>query len=106
MLLCNVAEGWVPLARLTLLVATMAGYAWLGWTEYRQIQLRDELRRRLEMEAMALAFIGAGGVLMLLFFMRVSKLAAVPFDAAPASMAGCYLLSQFWARLRYRYWAL
>jgi len=55
---------------------------------------------------MVLAFIASAGVTLALFFVNALKLASVPFVAAPAVLAGCYVLAHLWARLRYRYWSL
>jgi hypothetical protein len=88
------------------LVALMACYVWLGWAEFRHLQRMDEMRRRIEMEAMVLAFITSTGVTLTLFFADALKLASVPLVAVPMVLVGCYVLAHLWARLRYRYWSL
>ncbi|MGN2253084.1 hypothetical protein ACFWZ4_06885 [Frateuria sp. GZRe12] len=95
-----------PAGRAIALAALMACYVWAGWTEFQQIRRMDEMRRRLEMEAMVLAFIANSGVILLLYFVRASKLVDVPFVVAPLALWSCYLLAHLWARLRYRYWSL
>lgn len=95
-----------PAGRIAAVAVLMAAYAWTGWAEFRHMQRMDEMRRRLEMEAMVLAFIGGAGVVLALFFLNALKVAAVPFVAAPVVLLGCYVLAQLWARLRYRYWSL
>lgn len=84
----------------------MAGYGWVGWAEFRHMQGMDEMRRRIEMEAMVLAFIASVGVSMAMFFVNELKLASVPFAAVPGVLVGSYVLAHLWARLRYRYWSL
>lgn len=95
-----------PFGRSASLVALMLCYAWLGWNDFRHIRRCDELRRRLELEAMMLAFIVATGAILCLFFADALRLLAVPFAAAPFVMVGCYVACQLWVRLRYRYWVL
>jgi len=95
-----------PIGRVAALAVLMGCYVWTGWAEFQQIQRMDEMRRRLEMEAMVVAFIAASGVILLLFFVQSIKLARVPFVVAPLALWGCYLLAHVWARLRYRYWSL
>lgn len=97
-------HGQGPGVRLALVVALMASYAWLGWTEYRQILRRDELRRRLEMEAMMLAFIASVGVTLTLFFLHAFELVQEPPVAALMVQMGCYVVAQLLVRFRYRYW--
>jgi hypothetical protein len=96
---------WPPWARLLLLAVTMAGYVGLGWTQYRMVLRLDELRRRLEMETMMLAFIASAGFLLLLFFLHAFKLWNDTMDAVPFVLIVCYVLAQVLVRVRYRYWA-
>ncbi len=95
-----------PFGRSGFLVALMLSYVWAGWVEFSQLRRCDELRRRLELEAMMLSFIVATGVILGLFFANALKLLAVSFAAAPFVMVGSYVACQLWTRLRYRYWAL
>ncbi|MBP1474257.1 hypothetical protein J7I44_08095 [Frateuria sp. MAH-13] len=95
-----------PAGKLIAAAALLASYAWTGWAEFRHMQLMDEMRRRLEMEAMVLAFIAGTGIVLALFFLNALKLVAMPFAAAPMALFGCYVVAQLWARLRYRYWSL
>lgn len=88
------------------LVLVMLCYGWCGWIEFRHLRQCDELRRRLALEAMMLAFISATGIILTLFFANAMKLLDVPFSAALLVMMGCYVVCDIWARLRYRYWAL
>lgn len=95
-----------PAGRIGFLLALTLCYGWMGWTEFRHLRQCDELRRRLELEAMMLAFIASIGVLLLLFFADSLKLLVVPFAAAPLTLGGCYMACVLWTRLRYRYWAM
>lgn len=95
-----------PAGKLIAAAALLASYAWTGWAEFRHMQLMDEMRRRLEMEAMVLAFIAGTGIVLAMFLLNALKLVAMPFAAAPMALFGCYVLAQLWARLRYRYWSL
>lgn len=101
-----IAPRLAPAGKVAALVVVMAGYGWAGWAEFRHMQCMDEMRRRLEMEAMVLGFIASLGSTLLMSFLVFLKLAAAPFALAPSVMAVCYLLAQLWARLRYRYWSL
>ncbi|KRE96626.1 hypothetical protein ASG87_16715 [Frateuria sp. Soil773] len=93
-------------ARVGLLAVLACDYGWLGWVEFRHVRRCDELRQRLELESMMLAFIASLGMVFLLFLANSLKLAAVPFRVAPLVMVGCYLVCNALARLRYRYWVL
>ena len=95
-----------PGGRVAALVLMMACYVWAGWAEFRHMQRMDEMRRRLEMEAMVLAFIAGTGVILALYLAQAARLATVPFAAAPLTLWCCYVLAHLWARLRYRYWSL
>ena len=95
-----------PGGKLIAVAVLMASYAWTGWAEFRHMQLMDEMRRRLEMEAMVMAFIAGTGLVLAMFFLHSLRLVAMPFAAAPMALFGCYVLAQLWARLRYRYWSL
>jgi hypothetical protein len=105
MCLRTFGHGQGPGVRLAQVAALMASYTWLGWTEYRQILRRDELRRRLEMEAMMLAFIASVGIILALFFLRAFKLVQDRPDMVLMVQLGCYLAAQLLVRFRYRYWA-
>lgn len=103
--------GWIsprlaPPGKVAALAVVMAAYGWAGWAEFRHMQCMDEMRRRIEMEAMVLGFIGSLGVTLLMSFTIFLKLAAIPFDVAPFVLVGCYVLAHLWARVRYRYWSL
>ena len=100
------AEHLSPVGRMLAATGLMASYAWTGWAEFRHMQCMDEMRRRLEMEAMVIAFIAGAGVVLALFFVQALKLAEVSFAAAPMVLFSCYVLAQLLARLRYRYWSL
>lgn len=101
-----VAPRLAPAGKLVALAVVMASYGWAGWAELRHLQTLDELRRRIEMEAMALGFIASLGSTLLVSFAIFLKLVAIPFAVAPSMLAGCYVLAQLWARVRYRYWSL
>lgn len=101
-----IAPGLAPAGKVLALAVVIASYGWAGWAEFRHLQSMDEMRRRLEMEAMVLGFIASLGTTLLMSFLGFLKLATIPFAVAPSVMAGCYLLAQLWARLRYRYWSL
>lgn len=101
-----VARHLPPAGKLAALAVVMASYGWAGWAEFRHMQGMDEMRRRLEMEAMVLAFIASLGSTLLMSFLVSLKLVAIPFVLAPSVLAVCYVLAQLWARLRYRYWSL
>ena len=100
------ARDLAPAGKVLALAAVMASYGWAGWAEFRHMQRMDELRRRIEMEAMVLAFIASLGSTLLMSFAIYLNLVAMPFLLAPQVLAGCYLLAQLWARVRYRYWSL
>ncbi|MCX7512614.1 hypothetical protein [Frateuria sp. STR12] len=102
----TVAPHLAPEGKVVALAVVMASYGWAGWAEFRHMQRMDEMRRRIEMEAMVLGFIASLGSTLLLSFAVMLKLAAIPFELAPIVLVGCYLLAHLWARVRYRYWSL
>ena len=78
--------------------------AWLAWAEFSRLRRRDELRQRIELEAMAIGFlVSILGVAMLAFF-DLFGIVKLGMPVAALFMSACWACAQVWVRTRYRYW--
>lgn len=78
--------------------------AWLAWAEFARLRRRDELRQRIELEAMTIGFsVSMFGIVMLAFF-DLFGIVKLDFPVAALIMAACWSGAQLWVRMRYRYW--
>lgn len=79
---------------------------WMAWVELKRLRRRDELRQRIELEAMTIAFAISFGVVAALTFIGLYGAIELPFHVAAFIMATCWIGAQVWVRARYRYWWL
>jgi hypothetical protein len=79
--------------------------AWMAYAEMRRLRRRDELRQRVEVEAMTIAFSVSFCVIAMLTFLDLFDALKVSLPVAAIVMAACWIAAQLWVRLRYRYWA-
>jgi hypothetical protein len=78
--------------------------AWLAWAEFSRLRRRDELRQRVELEAMTIAFsVSLFGILMLGYF-EMFGVFQVGMQTAAIFMLMCWFGAQLFVRMRYRYW--
>lgn len=76
---------------------------WLARAELLRLRRRDELRQRIELEAMTAAFsVSVGGVLMLTFLKLFADV-DTGIEVVALLMGVCWFGAQCWARARYRY---
>jgi hypothetical protein len=80
--------------------------AWMAWVELTRLRRRDELRQRIELEAMTIAFAMSFGIVAALTFISLYGAIELPFHVAAFIMAACWFGAQVWVRARYRYWWL
>ena len=80
--------------------------AWMAWVELERLRRRDELRQRIELEAMTIAFAISFGAVAALTFIGMYGALDLPFHLAAFIMAACWIGAQVWVRARYRYWWL
>lgn len=80
--------------------------AWMAWVELQRLRRRDELRQRIELEAMTIAFAISFGVVAALTFIGMYGALDLPLHLAAFIMAACWIGAQLWVRARYRYWWL
>ena len=78
---------------------------WMAYAEMRRLRRRDELRQRVEVEAMTIAFSISFCVIVMLTFLDLFGALKTTIPVAGLIMAVCWAGAQIWVRLRYRYWA-
>lgn len=85
-------------------VLPLPSILWMAHAELKRLRRRDELRQRIELEAMTIAFsVSICAVTMLAFFELFAGI-AVTMPFAALLMAACWIGAQLWTRLRYQYW--
>lgn len=77
--------------------------AWLAYAEWKRLRRRDELRQRIELEAMTIGFGVSFGVVVALVFLDLNGDVNIPLHVAAFVMAACWMGAQIWVRARYRY---
>lgn len=92
-----------PLRILAALIP-LPSIAWMAWAELRRLRPRDELRQRVEVEAMTIAFSVSFCVIVMLTFLDLFGALRTSLPVAGLIMAACWTGAQVWVRMRYRYW--
>ncbi|HUD42836.1 MAG TPA: hypothetical protein VMR06_12670 [Dokdonella sp.] len=77
--------------------------AWLAYAEWKRLRRRDELRQRIELEAMTIGFGVSFAVVVALVFLDLHGGVNIPLHVAAFVMAACWIGAQIWVRARYRY---
>lgn len=77
---------------------------WMARAEIVRLRRRDELRQRIELETMTIAFAVSFGLVVMLAFLDMNGAIDVPMSVAAMLMAACWVGAQVWVRMRYRYW--
>lgn len=91
--------------RILVAMIPLPSIAWMAYAEMRRLRRRDELRQRVEVEAMTIAFSVSLCVIAMLTFLDLFDALKTPMPVAAVVMCVCWLGAQIWVRLRYRYWA-
>lgn len=96
------------IVRLLVCLIPLPSTVLLAWTEIRRLSRRDELRRRIEVEAITVAFVLSFGAVITLTFLELGKAMtlSMPFAAAGLLMSACWIIAQLIVRSRYRYWCV
>lgn len=98
------AHGMEPgIGRLLVAALPVPSIAWLAYAEWRRLRRRDELRQRIEMEAMTLGFGVSFIVVVALVFLDLHGDLDIPLYVAAFVMAACWIGAQIGVRARYRY---
>ena len=101
-LICKQMEPGV--LRVLMAMLPVPAIAWMAHAEIMRLRRRDELRQRIELEAMTAAFAVSFGLVVMLTFLNLHGAIVVPIEVAAVLMAVCWVGAQFWVRARYRYW--
>lgn len=91
--------------RILVAMIPLPSIAWMAYAEMRRLRKRDELRQRIEVEAMTIAFSVSLCVIVMLTFLDLFDAMKTTIPVAGLIMCACWLGAQIWVRLRYRYWA-
>jgi hypothetical protein len=91
--------------RIAVALIPLPSIAWMAVAEMRRLRRRDELRQRIEVEAMTIAFSVSFCVIVMLTFLDLFGALQTSLPVAGMIMAVCWLAAQIWVRVRYRYWA-
>ena len=91
--------------RIFVAMIPLPSIAWVAVAEMRRLRRRDELRQRIEVEAMTIAFAVSFCVIVMLTFLELFGAFRTSVPVAGLIMGACWLGAQLWVRLRYRYWA-
>jgi len=89
--------------RLLAAMLPLPSILWLAWAELARLRRRDELRQRIEQEAMTIAFSISFCVAAMLAFLDMFGAFQTPIPAITLIMAACWSGAQIWVRMRYRY---
>jgi len=92
------------LLRLAVAALPLPAIVWMAIAEIRRLRRRDELRQRIELETMTIAFAVSFGVITALTFIGFYGAIEIPFAIAVVIMAASWTGAQIWVRTRYRYW--
>ena len=76
---------------------------WLAWANLLRLRRHDELRQRIELEAMSIAFAVSFGTVAMLALFDAFGTFTVSLTAVTLFMTACWFGAQVWVRTRYRY---
>ena len=91
--------------RILVAMIPLPSIVWMAYAEMRRLRRRDELRQRVEVEAMTIAFSVSFCVIVMLAFLDLFGALKTTIPVAGLIMSICWAGAQIWVRLRYRYWA-
>ena len=89
--------------RVAVAALPLPALAWMARAELMRLRRRDELRQRIEMEAMTIAFALSLGLVAMLAFFDLFGVFAVRLPAVAVLMTACWSGAHLWVRARYRY---
>jgi hypothetical protein len=91
--------------RIAVALIPLPSIAWMAYAVMRRLLRRDELRQRIEVEVMTIAFSVSFCVIPILTFLDLFGALKTSLPVAGIIMAACWLAAQIWVRPRYHYWA-
>lgn len=91
--------------RILVAMIPLPSITWMAYAEMRRLRRLDELRQRVEVEAMTIAFSVSLCVVVMLTFLDLFDALKTSIPVAGLIMCICWAGAQLWVRLRYRYWA-
>lgn len=96
----HLGAGW---PRLAVALLPLPAVIWMAAAELARLRRRDELRQRIEMEVMTVAFALSFLLMVMAFFLH--ELAGLRFEPSSAVlfMSGSWIVGQVWVRARYRH---
>lgn len=77
---------------------------YLAYAELMRLRRRDELRQRVEIEAITIAFSISFCLIVMLCFLEMLGGIRVPITVAALLMTACWAGAQLAVRVRYRFW--
>ncbi|NCT66473.1 MAG: hypothetical protein GXC76_02390 [Rhodanobacteraceae bacterium] len=89
--------------RMAVAALPLPAIAWMARAELMRLRRRDELRQRIEMEAMTIAFALSFGLVAMLTFFDLFGVFSVGLRAVAVLMAACWTGAHLWVRTRYHY---
>ena len=96
----HMAPGWL---RALASMLPLPAIVWLARAELLRLRRCDELRQRIELEAMAIAFSISFGTIVMLALLDVFGTLHITLTAVSLFMTACWIGTQLWVRARYRY---
>ncbi len=90
--------------RILVALIPLPSIIWMAYTEVRRLRRRDELRQRIEVESMTIAYLVSLGVILMLTILDLFGGMEIPLPIALLVMSVCGLGAHIWVRLRYRFW--
>ncbi|WP_440225134.1 hypothetical protein ACQQ2N_07750 [Dokdonella sp. MW10] len=101
LLASRLPEGW---PRWLAALLPVPSILWMARVEILRLRRRDELRKRIEVEAMTIAFSVSFCVLAMLSFLDLFGGLGLGLPVAAMILAFAWIGAQLWVRARYRYW--
>ena len=89
--------------RLLLAALPLPAILWLARAELLRLRRRDELRQRIELEAITAAFSVSFCLVIMLTFLKQFAEVDIGIEVVALLMGACWIGSQTWVRARYRY---
>lgn len=77
---------------------------WMAHAELKRLRRRDELRQRIELEAMTIAFSVSVCAITMLAFLELFADIVLTMPVAALLMVACWVGAQLWTRSHYQYW--
>jgi uncharacterized membrane protein YfcA len=97
----QIDPGWL---RTMVALLPLPSILWMARAELARLRRRDELRQRIELETMTIAFSVSFCLMAMLTFLDMFGAFKATIATAFMLMAVSWIGAQLWVRMRYRYW--